>query len=414
MAHPEIENKVQAFVPAQQQAIDGLNEKMAAHEQAETKLQHTVSLLRATLESTADGVLVVDRSGTITEYNSRFVKMWSIPQTVLESRDDACALEFVRPQVKQPDEWLKRVQELNSLPDAESVDMIEFRDGRILERYSSGQYVGGKAVGRVWSFRDVTRVKQHEELLRENARRKDEFIAMMGHELRNPLAPIRYASDLLKLIAGTEMRVVRAREVIDRQVQHLTRIVDDMLEVSRIALGKIKLIKECVDWVGIVRAIVDDYRPEIERQGFTLDVQLPDYPLHVFGDATRLSQVVTNLLANAQKFSSPGGRISVVLGFDAQERCTTLQVSDTGIGMTPETLSRIFERFVQADIDPARTRAGLGLGLSLVKGLLELYGGSVQASSDGPGCGSTFKLRLPVTEPPSQMGLGAVNSVLLD
>jgi PAS domain S-box-containing protein len=245
-------------------------------------------------------------------------------------------------------------------------------------------------------FMDITERKHIEEELKEAARRKDDFIAMLGHELRNPLAPIQNASYILKLLGSPDSRANRAQEMIERQVVHLGRIVDDLLDVSRIARGKITLQMKQVDFVQLVRTAVEDLQDEMEAHEIWLSLHLPDENVLVEGDSARLSQMVNNLLLNAIKFTDRSGRIDVEIRAPISENTfVTLEVQDTGIGMTPQTLARLFSPFEQADTGIARSRGGLGLGLALVKGIVTLHGGTVQAASEGLGKGSRFTLQLP-------------------
>lgn len=219
-------------------------------------------------------------------------------------------------------------------------------------------------------------------------------MAMLGHELRNPLAPIRNASYILERLGSADPRARRAQEIIERQVSHISRIVDDLLDVSRIARGKISLTLERVDLVRITRMAIEDLRGELEASALSLTSRLPGEAVWVEGDATRLSQVVSNVVLNAIKFTDRPGRIRVeVLAPAAGGDLVTISVQDTGIGMTPETLARLFTPFEQADAGIARTRGGLGL--ALVKGLVSLHGGTVEATSEGLGRGSRVTIRLP-------------------
>jgi PAS domain S-box-containing protein len=244
---------------------------------------------------------------------------------------------------------------------------------------------------------DITERTRAEEALREADRRKDEFLAMLAHELRNPLAPIRSSAEVLRLLrTDDDPRIEQAVRMIDRQAVHMTRLVDDLLDVSRISRGKILLRRERIDLVPLVRAAAEDHRLQLESFGLTLAVELPDEPLWVTGDPTRLSQIVGNLLQNAGKFTNAGGRVTVRVAADVDKDSALLEVEDTGIGMDSEMMERLFEPFSQADRSLARSRGGLGLGLSLVKGLVELHGGRVEAHSDGPGQGSELVVRLPL------------------
>ncbi len=234
------------------------------------------------------------------------------------------------------------------------------------------------------------------ESIQDADRRKDEFLAMLAHELRNPLAPIRNAVQLLRLAGASEPDQRQAGDLIDRQVTHLVRLVDDLLDATRIARGKVALRKQRCDISAIVREAVEDYRPLFAGSGLSLQTDLPAEPIWVDGDPTRLSQVLINLLNNARKFTDRGGRVAVALAAEADGRTVALRVQDTGIGIESKMLSTIFDVFVQADRSLERIRGGLGLGLSLVKGLVDLHGGQVLAHSAGLGHGAQFVVRLPV------------------
>ena len=262
------------------------------------------------------------------------------------------------------------------------------------------EHVGAAGAAAVIACSDVTERRRAAEATKEASRRKDEFLAMLGHELRNPLAPIRNASFVLRRTHPGDARTARATEIIDRQVSHLARIVEDLLEVSRIARGTLPVERETIDWRDVVRETAEDLRADFERGGLELTVGLPDAPVWVHGDRTRLAQVVGTLLANAQKFTDPGGRITVRLVADEIARISSLTVDDTGIGMAPDVVARLFQPFEQGPQSSARTRGGVGMGLALVKGLVDLHGGDAHASSEGPGRGSQFRVRLPVVEAP--------------
>jgi signal transduction histidine kinase len=243
----------------------------------------------------------------------------------------------------------------------------------------------------------VELLRKHAAQLEEAHRNKDEFLAIMSHELRNPLAPLRNALHVLSLDTNPAT-VTWARELMDRQIQVLSRLVDDLLNISRIARGKISLRPERVDLARLVRETAEDRRGGLAEAGLELTVQVPAGEVWVNGEATRLGQVVSNLLHNAQKFTDHGGKVDVSLALvDGKE--VTVAVRDTGIGIEPEALLRIFEPFAQGEHDQERRRAGLGLGLALVKGLVELHGGRVEAHSDGPGRGAHFRIILPVVGP---------------
>jgi two-component system CheB/CheR fusion protein len=253
----------------------------------------------------------------------------------------------------------------------------------------------------VGTVTDVDDRKRAEQVLAEAAKRKDEFLAMLGHELRNPLAPIRNSLYLLARQSGDGEAADRARQTIERQVQHLTRLVDDLLDVSRISRGKILLRQQRLDLVALVRTTVDDHRSAAAAAGLELAMALPGLPesaLWVTGDSTRLAQTIGNLLHNAIKFTDGGGRVDVSVAADPGGRTATVRVRDTGVGIDPDLLGRLFEPFHQAEVGLDRSRGGLGLGLALVKMLIELHGGSVAAHSEGAGHGTEMTLRLPLED----------------
>ena len=241
--------------------------------------------------------------------------------------------------------------------------------------------------------RELTALRRSEQELRAADRRKTEFLAILSHELRNPLAPIRSS---LYVLARTTRReqAEHAREVIDRQVCHMTRLIDDLLDVSRIARGKVRLQRERVELGALVRRTAQDFREVFARSGIDFEVQVPERPLHVDGDPTRLAQVVGNLLQNAARFTPRSGRVTLSLAALSDD-AAVLRVRDDGVGMAREDLERIFEPFVQAESGMQGMRGGLGLGLALVRGIVEAHGGLVRARSEGPGRGTEMVLELP-------------------
>jgi PAS domain S-box-containing protein len=257
---------------------------------------------------------------------------------------------------------------------------------------------------------DITDRRRAEEALKEADRRKDEFLAMLAHELRNPLAPIRTAAQVLRLLAPTDPRLREAGDVIDRQVRHMGRLVDDLLDVARIARGKLHLRKEPLDLVGLVRQGVEDHRTAFDARGVTLTAVAPDMPVTVSGDATRLAQILDNLLTNALKFTEPDGQVTVTVAAPGPGEAA-LVVRDTGAGLEPELRARLFEPFSQADRTLDRTLGGLGLGLAIARGLAELHGGRIRADSPGAGQGATFTVTLPAATEPPALAAGPADAV---
>ena len=230
--------------------------------------------------------------------------------------------------------------------------------------------------------------------LKEADRHKDEFLAMLAHELRNPLAPIRNAVQLMHRKSINDPQLVWSRDVIERQLAHLTRLVDDLLDVSRITRGKINLNKEVIEIGALVARTVETVQPLIEERGHSLSVQLPNGILAVLGDPTRLSQALGNVLGNAAKYTERGGHIT--LSATQLESEVEIRVSDNGIGIPADLLPMIFNLFTQLDRTSGPTQSGLGIGLALVQRLIEMHGGHVTAHSDGPGRGSEFVIRIPL------------------
>ncbi len=236
--------------------------------------------------------------------------------------------------------------------------------------------------------------------LKEADRRKDDFLAMLAHELRNPLAPIRTAVKVLHLKGSDVPEARGARQIIDRQVEHLMRLIDDLLDVSRITFDKLELRQQPVELSEVITGAVESSRSFIEQRGHELTVTLPPEPVYVNGDLVRLAQVFLNLLNNAAKYTEPGGRIWLTA--DRQQNHAVVRVKDTGVGIPPDKLPRLFEMFYQVDASLERAHGGLGIGLSLVRRLVEFHGGTVEARSKGPGQGSEFSVRLPVLVEESQ------------
>jgi PAS domain S-box-containing protein len=285
--------------------------------------------------------------------------------------------------------------------------MRQHKDGSLLVislTVSPLRDAAGRIIGASEIARDITERKRLSNELRqrnadllESDRRKDEFLAMLSHELRNPLAPILNAVQLLRLQRDESERQQCARTIIERQVGQLVRLVDDLLEVSRISTGRIHLQRAQLDMRAIVECSVETGRPLIEQRRHALAVRLPPSPIWIDGDSTRLEQVVVNLLNNAAKYTDEGGHIWLDLQQEGNE--AVLQVRDSGVGISPELLPHIFDLFTQAERSLARSQGGLGIGLALVQRLVKMHGGKV-ATSSALGQGSEFVVRLPVVLPP--------------
>jgi len=237
-------------------------------------------------------------------------------------------------------------------------------------------------------------LRQSEEKLRDTDRTKDEFLATLAHELRNPLAPVRNALELLKCESGNAELLKQARDIMERQIAHMVRLIDDLLDVSRISRNKLELKKERLELASVIHHALEACQPHLDGDQHEFVLNLPPEPIHLHGDPTRLAQVIGNLLTNACKYCEPGGKIW--LNAQRHEGEVKIVVQDTGIGIPPEMLDKVFDMFTQIDKTLERSDGGLGIGLSLVKRLVELHGGTVAAHSEGLGRGSQFTVRLPV------------------
>jgi len=277
------------------------------------------------------------------------------------------------------------------------------KDGRQLDisltispiRDAEGNIIGASKIAR-----DVTERRRAMEALREADRRKDEFIALLAHELRNPLAPLRNGLQVMRLAAGDAYAIAKARDMMDRQLSHMVRLIDDLLDVSRISLNKMELRRSRVLLADVVSSAVETARPALEAAGHKLTVSLPPEPVPLDADLTRLAQVFGNLLNNSAKYSDRGGHIWLTATREGDQ--VSVAVRDTGIGIPAFALPTIFDMFSQVDRPTERSAGGLGIGLALVKGLVEMHGGAVEAASPGQGKGSTFTVRFPVLKDPAE------------
>ena len=255
----------------------------------------------------------------------------------------------------------------------------------------------GQIVRWMGTCTDINDQKLAEQIVKQESERKDEFLAMLAHELRNPLAPISTAAQMIKLINTDSKRVVQSAEIISRQVRHMTNLVDDLLDVSRFTRGLVEIASDIVDVMQVITGAIEQARPLIESRGHQLHLALSSVAASVKGDKTRLIQVVSNLLNNAAKYTPQGGRID--LSLEILDKEALIKVRDNGSGIAPGMLPHIFDLFTQGERTPDRTQGGLGLGLSLVKNITILHGGKVTARSDGAGKGSEFEVCFPLVLP---------------
>jgi len=371
----------------------GVFRDITARKQMEESLRQSEQLYRAIGESIDYGVWTCGPDGRNTYASESFLKMVGMTQ-------DQCS-NFGWGAVLHPDDSERTIARWQECVRTGGAWDIEHRfrgvDGQWHHVLARGVPVLD-AEGRVSCWAginlDIDRLKQMETTLKTEARRKDDFLALLGHELRNPLAPIRNAVYLLRNGGQNPELLDSACAIVERQVTHLVRLVDDLLDLSRITQGKVQLKKEAFELTEAVRGILADYQPVLDQNGLGLEASLAEGLILVEADRARIVQAVSNLLHNAIKFTDFGGRILVAVGADEGGRAY-VRVKDSGTGISSDALPTIFEPFMQSKETIGRTRGGLGLGLALTKGLIELQGGTVSADSGGPGLGSEFTLRMP-------------------
>jgi PAS domain S-box-containing protein len=379
-------------------ALQNAQSILLARQRAEEELIQAKEWLRVTLASIGDAVITTDTAGCVTSLNPVAERLTGWAQQDALGEPLERVFQIVNEHSRQPVDN----PALRSLREGEIVGLANHtlliaRDGTeraIDDSAAPIRDAQGTIIGTVLVFRDVSERRRAEAALKESDQRKDEFLAMLAHELRNPLAPIRNGVQIFRALAPPVPELQVAIEMIDRQVHQMTRLVDDLLDVSRITRGKIELRRERVELATIMKGAVEASRPLIDQRGHELTVTMPPQPIHLEADLTRLSQVLMNLIHNAAKFIDRPGRIWVTA--EREDGCVLIRVKDTGIGIPAEMLPRIFDMFTQVDRSLERSEGGLGLGLTLVHRLVELHGGTVEARSEGLGKGSEFIVRLPV------------------
>jgi PAS domain S-box-containing protein len=369
--------------------------------------------LAAVVECSDDAIVTKTLDGTITTWNPGAERIFGYTAQEIVGKPITVLIP--------PDRVDEELSILARLKRGERIDHYETirrtRDGTLLNvslsvsplRDASGRIIGASKIAR-----DITRQKRAEEALRDlyaagqreiasrqraeaalrdTDRRKDEFLATLAHELRNPLAPIRQAALISKSAAATDAQKRWSHDVISRQVQHMSLLLDDLLDISRITRGTLELRTEMTELAAVVDAAVETARPAIDAKRHEFTLELPSEPVLFAGDPLRLAQVLSNLLTNAAKYTDPQGRIRLHATSDAGQ--VTITISDTGVGIPHDALTRVFAMFSQVKSSQDRAEGGLGIGLALAKGLVELHGGSIEARSPGIGRGSDFVVRLP-------------------
>ncbi len=375
-------------------------EDITSRKIAETELEKSFSLIKATLESTADGILVVDGSGKIVQYNQKFIDMWKIPSSIIEMRDDEVAINYVLDQLLYPDLFVSLVKHLYTEPEIITSDLLEFRDGRVFERYSQPQKISGKSSGRVWSFRDITQKKKAEadliaakEKAEESDRLKTAFLHNVSHEIRTPMNAILGFSTLLTEPDTTEEERQQYIDIIFQSGGQLLSIINDIVDIANVESGQVKINVREMNLNASLRSLCEQfsYKDDHEAVKIILKQGLSDQASMIRTDSTKLIQILSNLISNAKKFTKQG-RIN--FGYTVKDNYLEFFVKDTGIGILPEHHERIFERFYQVDNAISRKFGGTGLGLSICKAYVELLGGRIWLNSK-QGEGTEFHFSLP-------------------
>ncbi|MGH8252685.1 MAG: ATP-binding protein, partial [Steroidobacteraceae bacterium] len=385
-------DELAVVVDAFNNMLDEIQARTLAQERGNAALQESERLYRAIGESTNYGVWVCDAAGRNTYASESFLKLVGLTpaqyldpswNSVLDPDERAAISAAWQDCVRRGGTWYREHR-------------VKGVDGRFHDILAQGVPIrneSGVITGWAGFHLDIHRLKDTETQLRDANRRKDEFLATLAHELRNPLAPIRHAVRFLQATGVSVEKHQWGREVIARQVDRMALLLDDLLEVSRITRGRLELSRSNVSLEQLVTQAVETARPLLDKKRHTLRVNMPSEPVELHVDPLRASQSLGNVLTNAAKYTDAGGQIDLNASVDGLS--LTIAVRDSGIGLAAESIPRLFEMFSQVDSISERTEGGLGIGLALVKGLMDLHGGSVQVASEGLGQGSTFTLRFP-------------------
>jgi PAS domain S-box-containing protein len=397
--------------------LRGIMVDVSAQMKIAEELQKSISLLQATLNSTTDGILVVDLSGQIVSFNPKFLELWKLQENSLKDKDDGKLLHFVLNQLKEPDRFLLKVGELYQHPERESHDTLEFNDGRVFERYSRPQRIHDKIIGRVWSFRDITErilyARSREALLhqeidaRSQAERavelRDDFLSIAAHELRTPLTPILlYLQMIQQTLETLELKdpkdpnlpkvefLKKSIRGTNHEFDRFLNLVERLLDVSRLRAGKMVLERQPTDLSQLVAHAVRRFRPEFAKSQCPFQF-ISREPVWGNWDPNRIEQVVINLLSNAIKY---GAKNPIEITVTKTQDKALLQVRDYGIGISKEDQFKLFHRFERAA--SIKNFSGFGLGLYISREIVKAHGGEIQLSSE-PGKGSLFTVELPLS-----------------
>jgi PAS domain S-box-containing protein len=387
-----------AFI-ALNENIRELNGENARRRLIEEALRKERETLQVTLASIGDAVIVTDADGSITFLNEVAATLVGREREAAQGRHLSDVFHIINEDTGQSvEDPIRRALRTGTVVSLASHIALVRPDETVIPIDDSAAPIrlGEKTIGAVLIFRDISARRKAEEDLRDADRRKDEFLATLAHELRNPLAPIRNAMQIMSASRGGENeKTANVRAVVERQLKHMVRLIDDLMDVSRITQGRLELHPERVDLDLVIKIAAETSLPLLEAKGHSLRIGSPAEPIFVQADVTRLAQVFSNLLNNSAKYSPVGSDICIRLQRERNE--AIVEVIDNGVGIPSAMVPRIFDMFVQ--LSPPGMREGLGIGLTLVKRIVDLHGGSIEVASGGEGQGSTFRVRLAVAEP---------------
>lgn len=376
-----------------------------ALERKTAELALSLSMMQATLDSTTDAIVVTDSRGNVRNFNEKYARLMGVTRAELKKADVTKLRRKFSQRFKDPEGFVTRVMEIYRMAPAETFEVLEWKDGTILERYSQVQLLDRKPVGRVWSFRDITERKRAEENLEaakiaaEQANQaKDDFLASLSHELRTPLTPAMIAASYL---SENEKLAPELREdvmAIFRNVQLEAQLIDDLLDVTRITRGKIEVHHEVVDVHALLENAVRIVKSDITAKAIQFSIELVAPNHHIWADPVRIQQVFWNLMNNAVKFTPTNGQISTRSYNKGSQ--FVFEITDSGIGIDPSRHASIFEPFHQGERSITRRFGGLGLGLTISKTLLDLHGGTIAVESAGQNQGTTFRVFLDLLSEP--------------
>lgn len=381
--------------------VFGTIQDITINTKKDEELEKIISLLKATLESTEDGILVTDNNRKTIQYNQTFIDMWEIPEEMIKKGDDEETLNFRKNKLKNPEEFIEKVNYLYFNKEESSLDILEFINGRFFERYSIPQKINNKTVGRVWSFHDITDIKKIESDLiiaknraEESDKLKSEFLANMSHEIRTPMNAILGFTSLLDKNLPTK-KYDDYINTIKNSGQLLMTILEDIIDLSKIQSGIFKIEKEYFNVRYLIMISEEEYNQNIKLKGkenIKLILELDYNEIELYSDNTRIKQILNNLVDNAIKFTNEG---MITYGYHKTNNIITFFVKDTGIGISEDNINKIYDRFYQIKDITKVKQVGTGLGLTICKSIVELLGGEIWVESE-LGVGSSFYFSIPI------------------